>query len=196
MTPCLLAAVLVAVPPDGENPTKTPKPTEFATFGGGCFWSMEAVFERIPGVKAVTPGYAGGDVPDPSYQLVLTGRTGHAEVIQIEYDPDAVTYEQLLKVFWAAHDPTTLNRQGPDVGTNYRSIILYHDDSQRQAALGSYRALTASRKYRGPIVTQLLPLESFYPAEPYHQDYYRRHRNNTYSRVYIVPKLRKLKLKP
>jgi peptide-methionine (S)-S-oxide reductase len=197
MTSCLLViGLLAAPPPDGETPTKKPKPPEQATFGGGCFWSMEAIFERIPGVISVTPGYAGGFVPNPTYEMVRTGRTGHAEVIHIEFDPNQVTYDQLLKVFWAAHDPTTPNRQGPDIGPNYRSLILYHDESQREAARESYRALTAAKKYRRPIVTQLFPLEAFYPAEPYHQDYYAHHRNNSYSHVYIIPKLRKLGLKP
>jgi peptide-methionine (S)-S-oxide reductase len=172
---------------------KAPK-MEKATFGGGCFWCMEAVFERLPGVKSVVSGFAGGEVPNPTYQLVLTGLTGHAEVIQIEYDAEKITYEQLLDVFWKAHDPTTLNAQGPDFGTQYRSIILFHNESQRQAALKSHKALVASRHYRSPIVTELVPLTIFYPAEDYHQDYYRNHKEADYCQMVIAPKLRKLKL--
>lgn len=167
--------------------------TERATFGGGCFWCSEAVFERIPGVKSVVSGYAGGSVAFPTYQMVGTGLTGHAEVVQVEFDPAVVSYETLLKVFWKAHDPTTLNRQGDDFGTQYRSIILYHDDAQKQAALKSYKDLTARRAYRRPIVTELAPMTAFFPAEAYHQDYYRHHRSSDYSQIYIAPKIRKMK---
>jgi peptide-methionine (S)-S-oxide reductase len=171
------------------------KKTEKATFGGGCFWCMEAVFERIPGVKSVVSGYAGGHVPNPTYEMVCTGLTGHAEVIQIEYDPAVVPYEKLLSIFWVAHDPTTLNRQEDDFGPNYRSIILYHNDEQKKAAEKSYNDLTRRRVFRSPIVTELVPLTEFYPAEAYHQDYYRNHRGSEYSDIYIVPKLRKLRQK-
>jgi peptide-methionine (S)-S-oxide reductase len=163
-----------------------------ATFGGGCFWCSEAVFERLKGVKSVVSGYAGGRVPNPTYEMVSSGLTGHAEVVQIEYDPDVVSYETLLKVFWASHDPTTLNRQGPDFGTQYRSIILYHDEDQKAAARKMFETLTASRTYRSPIVTELVPFEGFYPAERYHQNYYRTHRGAQYSEVYITPKIKKL----
>lgn len=168
---------------------------EEATFGGGCFWCSEAVFERIPGVKSVVSGFAGGNVPNPSYEMVCTGLTGHAEVIEIEFDPSVVSYEKLLSVFWAAHDPTTLNRQGDDFGTQYRSIILYHSEAQKQAALKSAQDLKARKVYRNPIVTDLVPFKMFYPAEAYHQDYFRNHRGNDYSEFYIEPKLRKLKSK-
>src|SRR5271157_4379799 len=171
------------------------KKTEKATFGGGCFWCMEAVFEPVPGVKSVVSGYAGGHVPNPTYEMVCTGLTGHAEVIQIEYDPAVVTYEKLLSIFWVAHDPTTLNRQEDDFGPNYRSIILYHNDEQKQAAEKSFKELTRRHVFRSPIVTELVPLTEFYPAEPHHQDYYRNHRGSEYSDTYIVPKLRKLKQK-
>lgn len=163
-----------------------------ATFGGGCFWCSEAVFERLKGVKSVVSGYAGGRVPNPTYEMVGSGLTGHAEVVQIEYDPDVVSYETLLKVFWATHDPTTLNRQGPDFGTQYRSIILYHDEDQKAAARKMFETLTASGTYRSPIVTELVPFEAFYPAERYHQNYYRTHRGAQYSEVYITPKIKKL----
>ncbi len=181
-----------------KDKDKTPAKgqTELATFGGGCFWCSEAVFERIPGVKSVVSGFAGGTVPNPSYQDVCTGLTGHAEVVQIEFDPSVVSYDKLLSVFWKAHDPTTLNQQGDDFGTQYRSIILYNSEAQRLAAKKSYEDLKARHVYRNPIVTELVPLKAFYPAEAYHQNYYRNHRGDTYSDIYIVPKLRKLKLKP
>jgi len=167
--------------------------TEKATFGGGCFWSIEAIFERVPGVKSVVSGFAGGDVPNPDYETVCTGMTGHAEVVRITYDPKVVTYEKLLKIFWSAHDPTTLNSQGEDFGTQYRSIILYHNEDQKEAALKSYRELTKAGAFARPIVTQLVPVPPFYPAERYHQDYYRKHRTSEYCQMVIVPKLMKLK---
>ena len=166
---------------------------ESATFGGGCFWCFEAVFERIPGVKSVVSGYAGGNTRfRPTYDLVHTGLTGHAEVIRITYDPEILSFDDLLDFFWAAHDPTTLNRQGPDFGTQYRSIILYESEAQREAALASYEKLTASRAYGAPIVTELEPLRRFYPAESYHQNYYRRNRNAPYCRAEIAPKVAEL----
>jgi peptide-methionine (S)-S-oxide reductase len=168
--------------------------TATATFGGGCFWSIEATFERIRGVKSVVSGYAGGHVPYPSYEMVCTGMTGHAEVVQIEYDPKVVPYERLLKVFWSSHDPTTLNRQGPDVGTQYRSVIFYHDEVQKQAAQKLYRRLTAASVFPDPIVTQLVPYTAFYPAEPYHQDYYGTPRKKAYSPKKNSPQLKKPKL--
>ena len=145
---------------------------EVATLGGGCFWCLEAVFKDLEGVRAVRSGYAGGHVSDPTYKQVCTGRTGHAEVVNIEYDANIVTFDDLLDIFWICHDPTTQDRQGPDFGTQYRSIILYHNDAQRKAALKSYQDLVAKRAFRYPIVTQLVPLTRFYRAEDYHQDYY------------------------
>jgi peptide-methionine (S)-S-oxide reductase len=145
---------------------------ERATFGAGCFWHVEDAFERTPGVLAAVSGYAGGNVPNPTYEMVHEGITGHAEVVMVEYDADVISYEDLLKVFWTHHDPTTPNRQGPDIGTQYRSIILYHNEAQRKAALKSYQDLVARRAFRYPIVTQLFPLTRFYRAEDYHQDYY------------------------
>jgi peptide-methionine (S)-S-oxide reductase len=179
-----------AAPKDEPPPAKK---TALATFGGGCFWCLEAVFERIPGVLDVVSGYSGGGVPNPTYEEVCTGQTGHAEVVQIAFDPKLVPYEELLDVFWACHDPTSLNRQGPDFGTQYRSVIFFHDDGQKQLAIDSAKKLKAAKKYRSPIVTQLEPLPVFYPAEPYHQDYYRNHPNAPYCRIYIAPKVRKLK---
>jgi len=171
------------------------KTIEKATFGGGCFWCMEAEFERIPGVKSVVSGYAGGHVPNPTYEMVCTGLTGHAEVIQIEYDPAIVSFEKLLHFFWTAHDPTTLNSQGPDFGTQYRSIILYHSEDQKEEALKQYKDLMAHRGRRSPIVTELVPFTQFYPADEHHQDYYRNNPYSDYSIMYIEPKLRKLRQK-
>lgn len=152
--------------------TRTKPKSEQATFGGGCFWHVEADFEKLKGVNWAVSGYAGGNVPYPSYEMVHEGFTGHAEVVMIDYDPEVISYEDLLNVFWKIHDPTSINRQGPDEGPQYRSIILYHNEDQRRAALASYRALTAMGAYRSPIVTQLVPLKAFYRAEDYHQDYY------------------------
>ena len=174
--------------------SKKPK-TEVATFGEGCFWSTEAVFERVKGVKNVTSGFSGGVVANPSYEQVCSGQTGHAEVVQVEFDPSVIPYEKVLAVFWASHDPTTLNAQGDDFGHQYRSIIFYHSEAQKQAALKSYRELTARHAYRVPIVTDLQPYKAFYPADAYHQDYYRNHLDSEYSFTHIEPKLRKLRSK-
>ena len=178
-----------------EDKDKQPaKPKmETATFGGGCFWCVEAVFERIPGVKSVVSGYSGGTVPNPTYEMVGTGLTGHAEVIQIEYDANVIPFEELLELFWLAHDPTTLNAQGPDYGPQYRSIILYHSKAQKEAAEKSIREHNARRRGRSPIVTQVVPFQAFYPAEAYHQDFARSNPNHGYVQTYIVPKLRKFK---
>ncbi|WP_422927963.1 peptide-methionine (S)-S-oxide reductase MsrA [Singulisphaera sp. PoT] len=178
---------------DKEAKPKKAK-VERATFAGGCFWSIEAIFERIPGVKSAVSGFAGGVVPSPDYDTVCTGETGHAESVRVTYDPDVVSYEDLLEVFWAAHDPTTLNAQGEDFGTQYRSVIFFHSEEQRKAALKSYRQLTDAGVFGRPIVTDLVPMNAFYPAERYHQDYYRNHRTNEYCQRVIAPKLRKLKL--
>ena len=167
--------------------------TEHATFGGGCFWCLEAVFERVDGVKSVTSGYAGGQMPNPTYKDVCTEETGHAEVIQIEFDPGKTSYEQLLEVFWAAHDPTTLNRQGADEGAQYRSIILYQNDAQKIAAEKSLAA--AQKEFGGKVVTQIVPLTKFYPAETYHQGYYRNNAHAPYCMMVITPKLKKLEAK-
>ncbi|AGA28052.1 peptide-methionine (S)-S-oxide reductase MsrA [Singulisphaera acidiphila] len=181
-------------PDDKGKPDESKVKLEKATFGGGCFWCLEAVYERIPGVKSVVSGYAGGTVPRPTYEMVSSGLTGHAEVVQLVYDPEVAPYEKLLKVFWACHNPTTLNQQGPDFGTQYRSIILYHNEDQKKAALKSYKELTDAGVFADPIVTQLEPLKAFYPAERYHQDYFRKNSSAPYCQAEIVPKLRKLKL--
>ena len=164
--------------------------TQLATFGGGCFWCVEAVFERLDGVLSVTSGYAGGAVPDPTYRQVCDGNTGHAEVIQIEFDPSQISYARLLEVFWAAHDPTTLNRQGADAGTQYRSVIFYHDAAQ-QAVVEKSKA-AAQPEFDGKILTEIAPLEKFSPTEEYHQDYYRLNGEAPYCQAAIAPKLAKL----
>jgi peptide-methionine (S)-S-oxide reductase len=142
-----------------------------ATFGAGCFWGVEAAFRQVPGVLSTAVGYAGGSLAKPTYEQVCSGRTGHAEVVQIEYDPDKVSYQQLLDVFWSNHDPTQLNRQGPDIGTQYRSVIFTHDAEQRQIAGASKAELDNSARFRRPIVTEILPFSAFYRAEEYHQQY-------------------------
>jgi len=144
---------------------------ELATFGAGCFWGVEVAFRNVPGVKDALVGYLGGTLANPSYKDVCTGRTGHAEVVQVQYDPGGVAYERLLEVFWENHDPTTLNRQGPDVGTQYRSAIFYHTPEQKTAAESSRAGLEASGKLRRPVVTEITPASTFYPAEDYHQRY-------------------------
>lgn len=190
----LSAAAFVAVAADPIKPmTNETNKTELATLGGGCFWCMEAVFERLPGVKSVTSGYAGGHTEFPTYAQVCSHTTGHAEVIQIAFEPAKITFEKLLDTFWEAHDPTTLNRQGADVGDQYRSIILYHSEAQKAAAEKSKAA--AAKHFSDPIVTQIEPLKKFYPAEVDHQDYYRLNPNAGYCRVVIKPKLDKLEQK-
>lgn len=163
---------------------------ELATFGGGCFWCMEAVYERLPGVVSVTSGYAGGHTENPTYHDVCSGETGHAEVTQIGYDPARISYEKLLEVFWQAHNPTTLNQQGADVGTQYRSIILYRNDAEKTAAEKS--KAEAQKDFKKPIVTEIVPLVKFYPAEDYHQGYYDANSDAPYCQVVITPKLEKL----
>lgn len=170
--------------------------TRYATFGGGCFWCVEAVFEQVPGVLDVVSGYEGGQVENPTYRQVCTGETGHAEVVRIAFDPAVVSFKKLLEVFWDAHDPTTLNRQGADVGTQYRSVIFYHDDEQRAEAETAKAAVNASGRFRNPVVTEISPATNFYPAEGYHQDYYRNNPDQPYSGYVIRPKLKKLGMKP
>ncbi len=165
---------------------------EEATFGAGCFWCVEAVFERLEGVESVVAGYAGGSVAHPTYEQVCTGKTGHAEVARITYDPAKLSYEQLLATFWKAHDPTTLDRQGADTGPQYRSVVFYHDERQRAAAEQS--KAEAQARFADPIVTAIEPLRNFSAAEDYHQDYYRNHQNAPYCVFVIAPKLKKLHL--
>lgn len=167
---------------------------QLATLGGGCFWCLEAAYERIEGVQSVSSGYAGGTTVDPTYQQVCSGTTGHAEVVQIAYDPEKISYRDILELFWKVHDPTTLNRQGADVGSQYRSIILYHNQEQKRISEEYIEELEASGVFSDPIVTQVEPLRRFYPAEDYHQDFYAKNPMQGYCAVVIRPKLKKLGL--
>jgi peptide-methionine (S)-S-oxide reductase len=164
--------------------------TQIATLGGGCFWCLEALYETFDGVKSVTSGYAGGHKENPTYKQVCSETTGHAEVVQIEFDPAKITYDQILELFWEIHDPTTLNRQGGDTGTQYRSVVMYHDEAQKKAAEKSKAA--AQAKFGDKIVTEIVPLKKFYVAEDYHQDYFRKNPNVPYCAYVISPKLQKL----
>jgi len=173
----------------------TTQAKETATLAGGCFWCLEAVFEDLRGVESVVSGYAGGSVPNPSYELVCTGTTGHAEVVQITFDPSVISFKELLEVFFTIHDPTTLDRQGPDVGSQYRSVIFYHSPEQQTVAEQVIRDLATAGIWDAPIVTQVTPLEAFYPAEGYHQGYYERNPNQPYCRVVVAPKVAKARAK-
>ncbi|HWG91823.1 MAG TPA: peptide-methionine (S)-S-oxide reductase MsrA [Candidatus Thermoplasmatota archaeon] len=173
----------------------TGKGTETATLGGGCFWCVEAVFEQVQGVEKVVSGYAGGTVEDPDYESVCAGRTGHAEVVQVTFDPARVSYGDLLRVFFSVHDPTTLNRQGADVGTQYRSIILYHSEEQKRVAEEVLREVDAEGAWGAKAVTQIVPLTRFYAAEDYHQGYYRRNPYQGYCMMVIRPKVAKFRQK-
>lgn len=165
---------------------------EFATVGGGCFWCVEAAFKALKGVESVTPGYSGGETDEPTYQEVCSGATGHAEVVQIAYEPGVIGFSELLEVFFSVHDPTTMNRQGPDVGSQYRSIILCHSAEQKQIAEEFIADLEENEVFADPIVTEVEPLEEFYEAEEYHHDYYENHPNAAYCTVNIKPKLEKI----
>ena len=165
---------------------------ELATLAGGCFWCTEAVFKRLKGVDEVVSGYAGGTTENPTYDEVSMGKTGYAEAIQVKFDPSVISFERLLDVFWELHDPTTLNRQGNDVGTQYRSVIFYHDDNQKELAESSKKRLIESGHYHDEIVTEIRPAERFYPAEKYHQDFYDQNQDYPYCRVIIDPKIQKL----
>lgn len=164
---------------------------ETATFGAGCFWCVEAVFQRLKGVESVASGYSGGKVANPTYEQVCTGTTGHAEVCQITYDPRQLSFEQLLEVFWKTHDPTTLNRQGNDVGTQYRSVVFYHSEEQKKLAQQYKARLDSSGAFPAPIVTEIAPFTVFYKAEDYHQNYYRENPSQGYCRMVIAPKMEK-----
>lgn len=168
---------------------------EKATFAAGCFWCVEAVFDQLEGVEKVESGYTGGTVPHPTYEAVCTGRTGHAEVIQITFDPDRISYRDLLEIFFAFHDPTTLDRQGADVGTQYRSAIFFHSPEQKVAAESVIAELTRAHAFGDPIVTEVSPLGDYYRAEDYHQEYFRRNPNQPYCNALIPPKLAKLRAK-
>ncbi len=164
-----------------------------ATFGAGCFWCVEAVFQELDGVSKVTSGYTGGHIDNPTYEQICTGTTGHAEVAQITYDPSKVSFDRLLEIFWKTHDPTTLNRQGGDVGTQYRSAVFFHDDEQRKLAEAYKKKLDASGAFPAPIVTEIVKLGEYFVAEDYHQDYYRLNPDKGYCRAVIKPKLDKFR---
>lgn len=183
---CFLLLLVIAQ----AQSMKTNK-TELATVGGGCFWCTEAIYQMLPGVNSAVSGYAGGEQSNPTYREVCSGKTGHAEVIQVEFNPEVISYDQVLDAFWKAHDPTTLNRQGADVGTQYRSIILHHNDDQKAAAEKS--KTQAQANFPDPIVTQIVPLTTFWPAEDDHQEYYALNPNAGYCRAVIRPKVEKFK---
>jgi peptide-methionine (S)-S-oxide reductase len=166
---------------------------QLATFGTGCFWCTEAVFDQLKGVKSVVSGYSGGNVADPTYEQICSGMTGHAEVVQIKYDADVISFAALLEAFWQSHDPTTPNRQGNDVGTQYRSAIFYHDEQQRREAERLKKELNESGAFRAPIVTEITPFERFYPAEKYHQDYFNQNPSQPYCATIIRPKVEKFR---
>ena len=169
--------------------------TQLATLGGGCFWCLEAVYLELQGVEKVVSGYAGGTIRNPNYRLVTTGTTGHAEAVQLTFDPEQISFQEILEVFFTIHDPTTLNRQGADVGTQYRSAIFYHDEEQRHIGAEIIAEFDASGIWPNPIVTELTPLDVFYEAEDYHQDYYRQNSNQPYCNIVISPKVTKFRQK-
>ncbi len=190
----LAATVLVATLGQGAPAmSETTPQLETAVLGGGCFWCMEAVFEELKGVTKVVDGYAGGTVADPSYKQVCTGDTGHAEAVKVTFDPSVISYGELLTVFFSVHDPTSLNRQGADEGTQYRSVIFTQNDAQRKTAEEIIKELTEKKVYDRPIVTQVVPLPAFYPAEDYHQDYFAKNPDQAYCQVVISPKVRKFR---
>jgi peptide-methionine (S)-S-oxide reductase len=194
----LLAGASCGQRKNSENTTlmknqEMEKGMALATFGNGCFWCTEAIFQQLRGVTMVVSGYAGGKVKNPSYKEVCSGLTGHAEVIQITYDPTVISYDELLEVFWQTHDPTTLNRQGADVGTQYRSVVFYHTDEQKQLAESYKKKLNESGAFDNPIVTEISPLSEYYPAEDYHQNYYNLNGSAPYCSYVIQPKLEKFK---
>jgi peptide-methionine (S)-S-oxide reductase len=164
-----------------------------ATFGGGCFWCVEAIFQRLNGVEYVMSGYAGGDTKRPTYRQVISGNTGHAEVVQVTFDPEIISFRQLMEVFFRTHNPTTLNRQGNDIGTQYRSIVLYNSDEQRESATEVISMLEQAQIWPDPIVTQVEPLDTFYPAEDYHQNYFNKNPEQAYCQVVILPKVMEFK---
>ena len=167
--------------------------TEVATLGGGCFWCLEAVYQELRGVEKVESGYSGGDVPDPTYRAVCSGTTGHAEVVQVTFDPEMISYKDILEVYFTIHDPTTLNRQGADVGTQYRSVVYYHDDEQRRVAEAVISDLEAVGIWKDPIVTEVTPMDEFYIAEDYHQNYFLNNGYQPYCQVIIAPKVAKFR---
>ena len=202
----LIACFTLETTMNAETPAPAPKPApeakdatseetfKTATFGAGCFWCVEAVFERLDGVKDVRSGYEGGHTKNPTYKQICRGDTGHAEVIEMKYNPEKIPFTKLVDMFFDMHDPTTLNRQGNDVGTQYRSVIFYHDDEQKKVAEEAKKKLDASGKHKNPVVTQIVPAEKFYVAEKYHQDFFQLNPDHGYNRNIIAPKLKKLDL--
>jgi methionine-S-sulfoxide reductase len=178
---------------ESDEPEEKPATFEKATFGAGCFWCTEAVFQQLKGVKSVASGYSGGKLKDPTYEQVSGGNTGHAEVVQVSYDPKAISYEELLEVFWTTHDPTTLNQQGHDVGTQYRSAVFYHSNEQKGLAEKYKRKLEESHAFERPIVTEITRFKAFYPAEDYHQNYFNDNSRQPYCARVIRPKVDKVK---
>ncbi len=170
-----------------------PNQLETVTLGGGCFWCLEAIYNELKGIIKVESGYSGGTIPNPTYEQVCTGTTGHAEVIQITYNPSIITLKEILQIFFTMHDPTTLNRQGNDVGTQYRSIIFYHNENQKQTAEQVIKEITQARIWNNPILTQIEPYNLFYKAEEYHQEYYKKNPTQSYCRIIIAPKIAKLR---
>ncbi len=202
--PILMAAMLVAIPTISvsgksklthmnQNASNTSENLAYATFGGGCFWCIEAIFSRVRGVHSATSGYAGGYLANPTYEQVKSGTSGHAEVVQVAFDPAKVSYLQLLEVFFRVHDPTTLNRQGADVGTQYRSVVFYHDEEQRRQSNEVIARLDQEKVWDDSIVTEVSALETFYRAEDYHQNFFERNPNQGYCQVVIMPKVQKFK---
>ena len=176
-----------------KSRTNSLKRIEVTTLGGGCFWCTEAVFSQLKGVEEIEPGYSGGNVENPSYEQVSTGKAGHAEVAQITFDPAVISFKEILQIFFSTHDPTSLNRQGADIGTQYRSVIFYHDDEQKAIAEQVIKELSDEGAFDAPIVTQVEPLKAFYKAEDYHREYYERHPEQPYCRVVIAPKIAKFR---
>ena len=187
----LLCCILGCGPSKSTNMSDTTKAHETATFGTGCFWCTEAVFQQLKGVEKVTSGYSGGHDANPTYKEVCNGTTGHAECLNIEFDPSVISFDELLEVFWQTHDPTTLNRQGGDVGTQYRSVVFYHSDQQKTTTLHQIAELNKSGAWDNPIVTQVVPFEKFYAAEDYHQDYFNNNGGNPYCQMVVRPKVEK-----
>ena len=179
--------------PGNDSPAPQPKKLETATFGAGCFWCVEAIFESLEGVESVVSGYSGGHVDNPTYDAVCAGTTGHAEVVQLKFDPEKISFDELLEVFWLTHDPTTMNRQGYDTGTQYRSAVFYHNEAQKLAAEKYKKELNEQKVYDNPIVTEVTAFSNFFAAERYHQDYYRDNGSNGYCKAVIQPKMEKFK---
>ena len=176
-----------------DNMNQKNRTMETATFGGGCFWCTEAIFKELKGVESVTSGYSGGEIINPSYREVCTGRTGHAEVVEIEFDPEIVSFQELLEIFWSTHDPTTLNQQGNDVGTQYRSVVFYHNEQQKEIAEEIKKEMNDEQVFNKPVVTEISPWKNFFKAEDDHQDYYENNPNQGYCQFVIVPKLEKFR---